>query len=239
MPAGKPKMVKFDSLAGVPCYYARVNAAYEDVAKAVKSRKRELVSGFLARLEACVAEIYWLTFGHLGPLQVITSGGAWVPISKRRPKSDWHTRGKAYDLGGLHWPARQLVLFRTAAARKRGEDWNWILYLSVEAIIRRHFGTVLGILYNAAHHNHWHIDPGTEVGFWSTGFGAGTRVTFLQAVLKDIWGLYEGKLDGDYGPKSKAAVAAVRAQLKLGPFEDQQAWSQFLLLTAMAGLQHG
>jgi len=236
MPA-KPKMVRFNELAGIPCYYARVNAAYGDLARTTsrtdKGRMRSLAPSFKARMDACIAEIYWLTYGLLGPLQAITSGGAYVN------KPGWHRKGKAYDLGGLHWPERKLVLIQTASARKLGEDWNWHLYLAVEAAIRRHFGTVLGILHNRQHWNHYHIDPGTKVGFWTEGFGATTRITFLQAVLKDIWGHYVGKLDGDYGPKSKAAVAAVRKELALGPLENPTAWSQFLLLTAMSGIQHG
>lgn len=234
----KPKMIRFNELAGVPCYYARVNVAYGDLARTTsrtdKGRLRSLAPSFKARMNACIAEVYWLCYGRLGPLQAITSGGAYVN------KAGWHKKGKAYDLGGLHWPAQKLVLIRTARNfTKTGTADDWPLYLAVEAIIRRHFGTVLGILHNADHYNHWHIDPGTKVGFWTKGFGAKTRVVFLQAVLKDIWGHYQGTLDGDFGPKSKAAVAVVRSQLGLGPLTNPAAWSQFLLLTAMLGLQHG
>lgn len=233
----KPKMIRFNELAGIPCYYARINAAYGDLARTTSrtaaGRMRSLTASFKARMDACMAEVYWLTFGHLGPLQAITSGGAYVN------KGGFHGKGRAYDLGGLHWPQQKLVLIKTAEARRKGEDLDWGLYLAVEAIIRRHFGTVLGILHNRAHWNHWHIDPGTKVGFWAKGFGSTTRVTFLQAALKDIWGLYQAKIDGDFGPKSKAAVKAIRAQLALGPLTSPGPWSQFLLLTAMAGLQQG
>lgn len=234
--AKKPKMVRFHSLSGVPCYYARSNVAYRDLSRTTsqtpRGRMRSLAPTFKKRMDGCIAELYWLTYGTLGPLQAITSGGAYVN------KKGWHKKGKAYDLGGLHWPEEKLVLYQVAREyHKKGHANHWPRYLAVEAIIRRWFGTVLGILHNKAHWNHFHIDPGTKVGFWVKGFGSTTRITFLQAVLKDIWGYYQGAVDGDYGKLTRAAVKAVREHLQLGPLTNLQAWNQFLLLTAMAGLQ--
>jgi hypothetical protein len=229
----KPKLETFDSLANVPCYYARVNAAYGDLSKATKSRKRKLASSFLNRLNACIAEIYWMTFGPLGPLEAITSGGAYVR------KAGWHSKGKAYDLGGLHWPGAKLILIELAKEYHQDpenypEEYPW--YLAIESIIRRHFGTVLGIHYNRAHWNHWHIDPGTKVGFWDKGFGSQTRITFLQAILKTIWGCYDGELDGDCGPKTQKAIEEIRKQLILAPLTNPGSWGQLLLMTAVNGL---
>jgi hypothetical protein len=242
------KFVTFHKLGDVPVYYARVNAAYGDLSKTtsrtIRGRTRRLAPAFLKRLSACIAEVYWVSYGSLGPLGAVVSGGAQVRESDKRGPRDRHVRGIAFDLGGLHWeqdlggdyPSRQvLTCLGAAALRGRGEESP--LYLGVEACLRRHFGTVLGIHHNAAHQNHWHLDTGTRVGFWSTGFGSKTRIVFLQAAVAAVWGQAIA-VDGDYGPKTRKAVREVRAQLSLGPFEnlDGNAWQRFLLLTAMAGI---
>jgi hypothetical protein len=251
-------MVKFHSLAGVPVYYARVNAAYGDLSKTTsqteRGRTRRLAPVFLKRLEAAIAELYWLTYGTLGPLTAITSGGAAVPQSARRGPNDRHVRGIAFDLGGLFWKGHQdgraeyaglgevLTCLAVAQDYHAGQGPDHFdgqlqahrLYLGCEAVFRRSFGTVLGIHYNQAHWNHWHLDTGSKVGYWPTGRGANTRVTFAQLALRDIWGLYDGKIDADAGPKTRKAITALRGQLSLGPLTNPTAWSQFLLLTAMA-----
>lgn len=229
-------MVRFHELAGIPCYYARINPAYADLARTTgrseKARTRSLAAAFKRRLSVAISEIYWLTSGRFGPLDAIVSGGAYVD------KPGFHREGRAFDLGALHWPATKLVLIRTARdyeAPAMAEDWP--LYLAVEAMLRRHFGTVLGILHDRRHHNHWHIDPGTPVGFWSAGFGAASRVSYLQASLTAIWDRYSGIVDGDYGPRTRRGVVAVRRDLSLGPLTKMETWQQYLLLTAAAGLQ--
>lgn len=243
-------LAAFHSLGTVPVYYARANAAYGDLsrttAKTVRGRTRRLEPSFLQLLSACVSELYWLSYGALGPLEAIVSGGAWVPESARRGPRDRHVRGIAFDLGGLHWAGHQwsdhgvtgqvLTCLAASELQRRGEESA--LYLGVEACLRRHFGTVLGIHYNDDHRNHWHLDTGSRVGFWTRGPGAKTRVTFLQAALAKIWDSYHGRVDGDFGPLTIAAMRATQDQLSLGPFENQDglAWRRFLLLTAMAGI---
>lgn len=233
--SGMPKMVRFDELGGIPCYYARVNAGYGDLARTTgsteKARTRQLAPSFKRQMDAALAEVYWLTSGLLGPLKALVSGGAYVD------KPGWHRKGRAFDLGGLHWEGGRLVLIRTASEVDFTLADDWGLYLGVEAILRRHFGTVLGILHDKRHHNHWHIDPGTPVGYWTTGFGAKTRVTYLQACLSAIWGTYDGALDGDHGPVTKKALAETCGRLAIGPLDKPENWTQFLLLTAAAGIQ--
>lgn len=233
MPA--PKLVKFDSAGGVPCYYARVNAAYGDLSLCTKSRIRRCTGPFLQRLSAMVQEINWVCYGALGELQAITSGGAWVPISKKRPKEDWHTIGSAYDLGGLHWKHHILTCLEVSKGPR--EIDQYLIYLAVESVIRKHFGTCLGIHYNTAHSNHWHIDPGTKVGYRSKGFGSKTRVRYLQEIMTVVWGIDCGNPNGVEGPKTSKAIKELRGELALGVLTDQNAWLQLLTVTSLKAMQ--
>lgn len=232
-----PVLVTFNALAGIPCYYARVNAAYGDLSKTHSQtpagRMRKLEPGYLAQLDACIAELDALAKDRLGPLQAITSGGAYVK------QGGYHGKGQAFDLGGLHWAGKIMTTLEVAEdyhahPEEPGDDYA--LYLACEAVLHRHFGTILGLHYNADHWNHWHIDPGSAVGFWETGDYHFTRVTFLQATLKHFWDLYPGKLDGSVGPMTRTAIAAIRAQLSLGPLTELESWMDYLLHVAETGL---
>lgn len=232
-----PKLVKFDAVAGVPCYYARTNAAYGDLSKCTKSRVRQLAPMFLKCLEAMVMEIDLVCYGVLGELQAVTSGGAYVA------KAGWHGEGRAYDLGGLHWKQDILTTLEVARNYHRREGDvktginQYLIYLAVESVIRKHFGTVLGIHYDDRHWNHWHFDPGTEVGYWPEGFGAGTRVRYLQEVLTYVWRIPHVWPDGDEGPKTRRGIEELRAVTHLGPLTHQNVWLQFLTLTSLKAMQ--
>lgn len=233
----KPKLVTFDEIGGVDCYYARINAAYFDISKCTKSRKRKLHPEFLRQMSACIQEISYLTMG-VGNLYALTSGGAYVN------KPGFHSRGRAYDLGGLFWDRGgsrgTYKLINVEQARCIYQDeilpQDWPMYLGVEAVLRRHFGTVLGMHHNEAHHNHWHIDPGTPVELRVTGFGSPTRVRFLQEALTHVWGLYVDTPDGIWGKMTRAGLSAVRSRLDLAPMigpKRSEVWRYFLLLTAI------
>lgn len=229
MPEKKLNLVKFDSLSGVPCFYAPANSAYANLKKCRKSRVRKLNPTFLRRLQACITELELVADPTFGTLKAITSGGAYVD------KPGWHSKGKAYDLGGLHWGQAKLTTLEMARAYHFNalSKIPYRFYLGCEAILRRHFGTVLGIHFNPAHYNHWHIDPGTKVGYWPKGFGANTRVKFLQEALTWIWQVECGATDGDEGKKTRKGIKEIRERLFLGPLTDQSAWMQFLLLSAL------
>jgi hypothetical protein len=233
----KPKLVSFDSMADIPCYYARVNAAYGDLSKTTKTRKRKLHPSFLKKMDACMQELWWITSAIYGGIEALVSGGAYVK------KAGWHGKGKAYDLGGIHWQEGPVLTTLEVAENFHDEILeldlsNYLLYMGCESVLRRHFGTVLGIHYNKQHWNHWHIDPGSKVGYWGKGFGSSTRVTFLQEVLKHVWDVDAGITDGKEGAKTRRAIKEVREKLSLEkPLTDQTTWLQFLLLTAMVAIQ--
>ncbi len=241
--ANKIELVKFSAAGGVQCHYAGVNAAYGNLDKAKKSTLRKINPGFLALFSACIREISWMTFPYMGELWAMVSGGAYVP------KAGWHGKGEAYDLGGLHWrtyvghmPQRLSLIDLARQYHKKKNNVeldyldNYLLYLAIEAVIRKHFGTVLGIHHNRQHWNHWHIDPGTKVGYWDKGFGSNTRITFVQAVLRATG--FPIKIDGDAGPKTKDAIKAARVYYGLEkPLTNKTMWLQFLTLAAMDMLQ--
>jgi hypothetical protein len=237
-----PKLVKFTNAAGVPCYYARVNAGYGDLSKCQKTRTRRLHPAFLAELEAVVQEINWTCFGYLGELRAITSGGAYVN------KPGWHSKGKAYDLGGLHWKghadnraeyANQGHILTCLEVAKRRDELSsrgdLLLYLAVESVLRKRFGTVLGMHYNRRHWNHWHFDPGQPVGYWESTKPT-TRVRYVQEVLIHVWGIGCGNPDGEAGDKTHRALGELR-RFGIGELRDPVIWQQFLTLTAMSALQ--
>jgi hypothetical protein len=220
------KLEKFEYLAGAKCYWARVNEAYEDYSKALEG-KRKLNPGFKKKLEACLIEVWW-TLGAPTPIAIVSSG-AYVK------KAGWHSKGKAFDLGAIHWEDYHLSclgVFNDGCSTSSSMP----MYLAIESVLRKHFGTVLGIHYNKAHRNHWHIDPGTKVGYWSKGFGSSTRVIFLQEVLRLVWNC-KVVIDGKAGPQTNSAIRIIRDMLHIGPLTNVDNWKQFLLLTAMKAAQ--
>jgi hypothetical protein len=233
------ELIKFDRLAGVLCYYAKTNASYGNLQLCKKTHVRRIEPRFLKRLSACVREIAWLTWPYYGELQAITSGGAWT---NRNNPDDWHQKGQAYDLGGLHWAGKKwdyvLSLIDMAKQYHRGTPpmVDYLTYIAVESLLRKHFGTVLGIHFNRKHWNHFHIDPGTDVGYWEKGFGEDTRVTYVQVAMTTVWGVDCGKIDGDAGPKTKVALHNLLHKIDIGPLGNNVNWLHFLTLTAHKAL---
>lgn len=231
-------LVKFDSLAGVPCYYARVNAGYGDLSRCAKTRVRQLELGFLSTMNTMVQELDWACHGTLGHLSAITSGGAWVPESAKRGPKDWHVQGKAFDLGGLHWESGH-VLTCLDVAGATAERSQLLLYIAAEAVWRKHVGVVLGVHFNRAHHNHWHLDPHSPRGYRSPRAGvAKTWVRYLQEALTHVWEIDCGTPDGKEGPKTRWGMQELRRRGGcMGRLQELENWLQFLTLTAMRALQ--
>ncbi|MBT8428304.1 MAG: extensin family protein [Gammaproteobacteria bacterium] len=224
------KLVTFDSIAGVPCYYARTNAAYADLDKCTPGRRRKLHPTFLAICNAAIAEINMLTAPYLGPLVALTSGGAYVE------KPGAHRLGRGYDLGGLHWRAAFLTCLDVAQDDPADQVDDYLLYLAVESVLRKWFGTVLGIHYNAAHANHFHLDNLTRAGYLAAGRLAPSRVRYLQETLTWVWDSRCGTPDGIEGKKTRKALAAWRKRHGVGLFVEPDNWQRYLSLTALRAL---
>lgn len=230
-------LTSFDSAGGVPCYYARTNAAYGDLSKCTAHRERQLSLRTLRLLSGALRELDRVFDCLLGSLTAVVSGGAYVD------KAGPHSRGRAFDLGGLHWRHYLLTTIGVAAEWHKGTADGEVLclYLGVESILRKHFGSVLGMHFappgrERDHWNHWHLDDETEVGYWPEGHGSGTRVRYLQESLTHVWRISCGRPDGDEGPKTRRAAEIVRERLSLGPLTDATEWRQYLTLTALEAL---
>ncbi len=146
-----PNLGIFEKLSGVPVHYDRFppSSGFGYGTKG-KPHTFRAEPGFIVELEGFVKALKTYS-ARFGPLQVITSAGAYVD------KPGYHGLGRAFDLDGLFWRDRTLVT-------KQFPD-EPILYVAVESVIRRHFGTVLNYDYNVDHQDHFHVDNGTTVSF--------------------------------------------------------------------------
>jgi hypothetical protein len=200
-------MTSFSSLAGVPVNYAREPVA----AYGTRGRPHTFncTTGFLQKLESCFDELF--TVSPLGRAEIITSAGALVE------KPGFHGLGRAFDLDALFWPGRDFITLRFPIDQK--------FYLGVEAVLRKHFGTVLNYLYNADHHDHLHVDDGSEVGFVKSST---SRVFFVQAALTHVLGVTVG-IDGAYGPETEGGIRTAFTRLGLGgDINTRGVWLEFL-----------
>jgi len=83
-------------------------------------------------------------------------------------------------------------------------------YLGIEAILRRHFGTVLGWTYNVKHEDHWHCDNGTVPGLRLSdlsGKSRNSKVSFIQDALTTVFGK-QLAFDGRWGRQTEKALQA-------------------------------
>jgi hypothetical protein len=197
----------FTSLAGVPVHYARNPVA----PYGTRGRPHTFyVTGEVERkLEACFSEL-WEVCPH-GQAEVITSAGTYVN------RSGYHGLGRALDLDAIFWSDKDFITLSFPTDQR--------FYLGVEAIIRKHFGTVLNHLYNNAHRDHLHLDDSTEVGFVRS---SRARVLFLQAALTYVFNI-SVIIDGVYGPQTSGAITRTLSIIGVsGSIEDRAVWLAFL-----------
>ena len=152
----------FKRIADVPVHYDRRSSS--DYGTRGVATRFYATTNTERKLDQCFLEL-WDRCPY-GKAEVITSAGTWVN------KPIYHGKGRAFDLDGIFWSNRTFV---TKWDGYQGGDRRF--YFGVEAILRKHFGTVLNYLYNAPHRDHFHIDDGTSVGFQS---GSKSRVLFLH-----------------------------------------------------------
>jgi len=224
------KPVTFTTVAGAEVRYARAPVAtYGTIGKG--PRKQRLRQEALYALEAAIREL-----GEIhpwGPPRYIVSAGAMVPQSERRGPTDAHVRGLAYDIDAIWWPDGPRIQLPSGPPATRrlvtlDAPERWRHYISIQCILARWFGVVLGYDYNAAHHDHWHVDVTRPARF---DWGPRMDVVLLQRALVAVWGC-DLVVDGKCGPKTMAAwAAAAEAE---GYLPD---WREWLLATARRGLE--
>ncbi len=201
----------FKELSAVPVHYARPPIA--PYATRGKPYRFYTTKPFEGKLTACFDELW--TVCPLGKAEVITSAGAYVD------KPGYHSKGRGFDLDAIFWKQRDFVTLDYPS--------DPVFYLGIEAIIRRHFGTVLNYLYNRAHRDHFHIDDGTPVKFSSQST---SRVLFIQAALTYIHDI-PVIIDGVYGQQTSTAIKDILARIgSSGKIETIATWKKFLLNSA-------
>lgn len=197
----------FSELADVPVHYARPPVA--PYATRGRSYRFYSVQDFENDLNGCFEELWQAC--PLGQAEVITSAGTYVN------KTGFHSLGRAIDIDAIFWPERDFVTLDYSS--------DPVFYLGVEAILRRHFGTVLNYLYNEAHHDHFHVDNGSSVKFSPS---SRSRVLFLQAALTHVFDM-PLLIDGIYGDDTTEAAQGALNQIGSSEdIENVNAWKMLL-----------
>jgi len=197
----------FRELAGIPVHYARPPLAPYGT-KGVEY-KFFIEKDFEQKLHNSFTELF--VRADLEDPQVITSAGAYVN------KSGYHGLGRAFDLDGIFWKDKIFI------ANNYPADSHF--YLGVEAVLRKHFGTVLNYNYNVAHHDHLHIDEGGVIGFNSASRSATLFVQDALSKLLDI----PTAVDGVYGSQTERNIKQGLEQLNItGLITTAQVWLDFL-----------
>ena len=203
--------VRVTTLGGKPLLYDRkVNGHYGVTGVPFRPFMQQR---FATESDACFTELFAL-FQAKGMPDVshILSGG----VGRSGTGTSLHHRNRAFDLDGL-------VM----------DGGNWVadtfpqqplIYLAIESILRRHFGTVLNYDYNSAHEDHFHFDNGRTPGFRNL---AKSNVTYIQNVLVFVYDIRVGR-DGVWGPETDGAVRTLRRRLGIGPFSNTDNYMAFL-----------
>ncbi|MXO90800.1 extensin family protein [Pontixanthobacter aquaemixtae] len=214
--------IRIDNLAGKPLLYDRSVTGHYGVAGVPFSPFIE--SGFAAECEACFTEVVDKLKQFAGlKVDKILSGG----VSRAGSGSSLHHQNRAFDLDAFLFDDGSNWVTDTFPQRPQ-------LYLGIEAILRRHFGTVLSYDYNRAHQDHFHFDNGTSVKFKSA---AKSHVIFLQNVISLIYQTPIGR-DGVWGPQTDGEVRALRSRLGIGPISDTSNWKALLEAIAKDALEN-
>ena len=208
--------IRVDSFAGKPLLYDR--SAPGHYGRTGISFRPFVNPAFAQSCETCFSELVTRLDQSAGlRTDRILSGG----VGRAGTGTSFHHKNRAFDLDAL--------LF--------DDDSNWVantfpqrpqLYLGIEAVLRKHFGTILSYDYNQAHEDHFHFDNGTALGFKSA---AKSHVIFVQNVLALVYGRAISR-DGLWGPETEGALRTLRTQLGIGAVTTLANW--IALLDAIA-----
>ena len=224
MPEMSPTETAFESIDGVPVYYARATGEPQPATW-------YCTSAFYDSLTAWVHSLKWMSgeFGgdRYGELRHLVSAGFFVN------KPGEHGLGQAMDLDVVQWERRDCSPYEQdheAGSRERRR-----LYLAVDASCRRFFRYVIDGFYDAAHQDHLHADFGGLPLVLQRGSSSDTN--FVQAVCNEF--LDAGlEVDGSWNAATEEAWQRSREllQMRKDPTEDPEAWRNWLYRLAAHGL---
>jgi hypothetical protein len=214
-------LVTIGDIDGVPLFYAR--------GVAPRPQKFQVEAAFHAVCLATVKSVKFRVPDSYGRLKRITSAGTLVQ------KPGMHGQGRAFDHDA--WDFERVRIRPIAQDHGSTQLATRRRYWALAAIMRSHSAHVLHGLYDTAHFDHLHHDNGGPIGF-STSSKA--TVKLVQAICRDIFGHRTLGVDGVYGAKSQAAVAAAMAKLQLsGSISDPSEFKRFLLRAGRLGFELG
>lgn len=211
--AGQPSNF-FETLAGVPVLYDRLDGHYGKTGIPYKFYCTPKTG---ATLEALFGDLFARSARLGAPIRIL-SAGAWVS------KPGQHGEGKAFDLDAIHWERVQLIALNQPNQKP--------LYLAVQSLCLKHFGTVLGYDYNVAHQDHLHIDIGRDVRFRETQ----SVTLFVQQALNTFFS-YRLEIDGEYGGDTARALRDTLGKLGIGDIATSVTeWVRFLEVICARGI---
>ncbi len=168
---------------------------------------------FAAECEDCFTELHALLAQHANiDVESVLTGG----VGRAGTGNSYHHRNRAFDLDGLIYDGGTWVA-DTFPERPQ-------LYLGIEAILRKHFGTVLSYDYNKAHEDHFHFDNGSNTGFKRH---AKSHVIFIQNAIHYVYHLAIGR-DGLWGPETERSLQTVLDRLDIGTITNKDNWNDLL-----------
>ena len=212
-------------LGGAPIHYEITGAA----------TPFPMEAAFAARLDAAFAW-HWETLG-VGTPAAISSLGTWRPTPEGEDPSSWHQAGRAFDL------ARILGADGAELVSCRYDQWSGAppeeraprerAYWRTAATLHRDFAYVLTYLYDAAHHDHIHVDDGLS-GEGRSEFrpGSWVQVHAVQAMCVHVWGR-DVAISEDWDRATRRAVGEVLDEAGIpGRLTSPETWHAFLEATA-------
>lgn len=208
----------FNEIAGVNVHFDRLPPPYNYGSRG-KPTKFYATKEFQEKLDRCFAELWKVC--PLGRAEVITSAGAYTD------KPGWHGKGRAFDLDGIFWMDKDFVADRYL------DDTSF--YLGVNAILLKHFGTVLNYHYDNAHRDHFHIqDDGRKGGFEKKP----STLLFLKSVLKHLF-REDVCIDAESNKDTKVAIMRVLENLHMRKkFNDGKTWEIFMTQIAKKAFEN-
>ena len=124
----------------------------------------------------------------------------------------WHYRARAWDISSLTW-TNGTTLDMCNGAHASSSLATRRRYLAVEALLRRHFRTVLNGYYNADHENHFHVDNGCQVEPLRKTLRSHTL--FIQLIANNFM-FRSINVDGTWGTTVEAAYQDMKDVMGLG-----------------------
>lgn len=176
---------------------------------------------FAGRLDDCLT--WHSEAAGWGTPGAVTTYGTWRPTPDGARPTSWHQEGRAFDLGrvtaldGSELVSCRYDLWSTLPEGSSERAAHERAYWRVAAALHRDFAYVLTYLYDAAHHNHIHVDNGRSGEDRSTFRPRSwVQVHAVQAMCRHVWGR-DTPITGDWDAHTREDVASVLEENGIRP----------------------